>query len=60
MNISLQFTHPQIIQDVDEFVSSSEKIRRNLALHNLPTNVSICTEWVPSEWEPKQLIKSSQ
>ncbi len=28
------------IQDVDEFVSSSEQIRRNVALHHLLTNKS--------------------
>ncbi len=32
-----EFTHPQTIQDVDEFVSSSEQILRNLALHHLIT-----------------------
>ncbi len=40
MKICFKFTHPQAIQDVDEFVSSSEKIWRNLELHNLSTNVS--------------------
>ncbi len=34
------------IQGVDEFVSTSEQIWRNLALrHWIP-----CSEWVPSEW----------
>ncbi len=33
-------THPQFIQDVDEFVSSSEQIWRNLALYHLLTNGS--------------------
>jgi len=33
-----KFTHPQAIQDVDEFVSSSEEIGRNLALHHFLTN----------------------
>uniref|UniRef100_A0A8C2IY86 Uncharacterized protein n=1 Tax=Cyprinus carpio TaxID=7962 RepID=A0A8C2IY86_CYPCA len=32
-----KFTHPQAIQDVNEFVSSSEQICRNLALHHLLT-----------------------
>ncbi len=32
------FTHLQAIQDLDEFVSSSEQIWRNLALHHLLTN----------------------
>ncbi len=35
---SSTFTHPQAIQDVDEFISSWEQIWRNLALHPLPTN----------------------
>ncbi len=34
------FTYPQAIQVVDEFVSTSEQIWRNLALHNLLTNGS--------------------
>ncbi len=51
----------QAIQDVDEFVSSSEQIGWNLALHHLFTNEWIlCSEWVPSDWESKQLIKTSQ
>ncbi len=33
-----KFTHPQAIQDVNEFVSSLEQIWRNLALHHLLTN----------------------
>ncbi len=55
MKISWTFTHPQAIQDVDEFVSLSQKILRNEALHYLLTS-----EWVPSEWESKQLIKTTQ
>ncbi len=49
----------QAIQDVDEFISSSEQIWRNLALNHLLTNGSSYSEWVPSEWESKQLIKTS-
>ncbi len=33
--ISWKYTHPLAIQDVDEFVSSSEQIWRNVALHHL-------------------------
>ncbi len=40
MNISWNCTHPQAIQDIDEFVSSSEQIWRNLALHHLLTSGS--------------------
>ncbi len=35
-----KYTHPQFIQDVDEFVSSSEQIWRNLVLLYLLTNGS--------------------
>ncbi len=41
------FIHSQAIQDVDDFVSSSEQIWKNLALHH-------------TEWESKQLIITSQ
>ncbi len=42
----MKMPHPQAITDVDEFVSSDvEKWE------------IICGEWVPSEWESKQLIK---
>ncbi len=34
------FTHPQAIQNVEDFVSSSEQIWRNVALHHLLTNGS--------------------
>ncbi len=31
----LIYMHPQAMQDIDEFVSSSEQIWRNVALHHL-------------------------
>ncbi len=34
----LKCSHPQVIQDVDEFVSSLEQVWINLALHHLFTN----------------------
>ncbi len=40
MKICWKCTRPQAIPDVDEFVSSSEKFWRNLALHHLLTNGS--------------------
>ncbi len=40
MKICWKLTHPQAIQDVDEFVSSSEQIWRNLTLHHLLTSGS--------------------
>ncbi len=49
---------PQVIQDVDEFVSSSEPIWRNVSLRAL--RWILYNEWVPSEWESKQLIKTLQ
>ncbi len=51
-------THSQAVQDVGEFVSSLEQIWINLALHHLLR--ILCSEWVPSEWESKQLIKTDQ
>ncbi len=35
MKMFLKCTHPQAIQNIDEFVSSSEQIWRNVALHHL-------------------------
>ncbi len=40
MKIYWKCTQPQAIKDIDEVVSSSEKIWRNLALHHLLTNGS--------------------
>ncbi len=37
MKICPQRTHPQVIQYVDEIVSASEQIWKNLALHDLLT-----------------------
>ncbi len=51
-----------------EFVSLSEQIWRNVALRHLFTDEPIhrtftdsllYSEWVPSEWESKQLIKTN-
>ncbi len=50
------FILSQDILDVDKFVSSSEQIWRNVAL----IYCSLCSEWVPSEWEFIQLIQISQ
>ncbi len=51
INICWNCTQPQAIQDVDQFVSSSDLEKFSITLHS---------EWVPSEWESKQLIKTSQ
>ncbi len=50
---------PQAIQNVDEFVSSSEQIWRNLVLHHLLTNGSSAVNGCRQN-EFKQLIKTSQ
>ncbi len=42
----------------NEFVSSWEQIWRNVG--ELAQQWILCSEWVPSEWESKQLIKISQ
>ncbi len=57
MNISLRFT--QAIQDVYKFVSSSEQILK-FSITSIAQQWILCSEWVPSEWESKQLIKTSQ
>ncbi len=49
MVIFCRFTLSQAIQDVDEFVSSSEQILRNVVLCHLITSGSSAVEWVPSE-----------
>ncbi len=44
--------------DVDEFVSSSEEIWRNLALHHLLTNGSSAVNGCRQNERTKQLIKN--
>ncbi len=51
--------HPQVIQDVEEFVSSSERIWRNLTLHHLLTSGSSAVNGCRQN-ESKQLIKTLQ
>ncbi len=50
--------HPQAMQDVDDFVSSSEQIWRNVALHHLLTIGSSAVNGCRQN-ESKQLIKTS-
>ncbi len=57
---SWNFTHSQAFQDVDELVFSSEQIQRNVSISPLAHQKIICSEWVPSGWESKQLTKPSQ
>ncbi len=54
----LNIYSPQAIWDVDEFVSSSDLEKYIITL--LAHQWMLCSEWVPSEWESKQLIKTSQ
>ncbi len=58
MKICWKCAHHQAIQDVDEFVSSSDL--EKCSIPSLSHQWSLCSEWVPSEWESKQLIKASQ
>ncbi len=58
INIFWKYSHPQAIQDVDEFVSSSDL--EKFSIPSLAQQWILCSEWVPSEWESKQLIKTSQ
>ncbi len=54
----LYFTQLQAIQDVDEYVNGTD-----LEKFSIPSQAHqwiFCSEWVPSEWESKQLIKTSQ
>ncbi len=55
MKICWKCTRTQVIQDVDEFVSSSEQIWRNVALHHLltdgPSAVNGCRQnESPNSW----------
>ncbi len=44
--------------NVKEFVSSSDL--EKCSIESLSQQWMLCSEWVPSEWESKQLIKTSQ
>ncbi len=58
----LRLYSPQAIQDVDEFVSSSEEIWRNVAVHHLLTNgsyeVNGCRQnESPNSWQEVSNLK---
>ncbi len=53
-----EHSHPEAIQDVDEFVSSSDLEKCSIKL--LSHQCILCREWVPSEWESKLLIMTSE
>ncbi len=57
MKICCIFTRPQAIQDVDEFVSSSEQIWRNVALHHLLTNGSSAVNGCRQNESPNSWLK---
>ncbi len=46
------------IQDADEVVSSSDF--EKFSITSLAHQWMLCSEWVPSEWESKQLINTAQ
>ncbi len=52
----LKFPQPQTIQGIDELPYLLEQIKINLASYHLLTKFH-CSEWVPSEWESKKVIK---
>ncbi len=52
IQICWKFTHPKAIKDVDELF-----IHQNLKKFGI-LSLALCSEWVPSEWESKQLIKN--
>ncbi len=54
MTITWKYPHPQIIQDVDEFVSSSDLEKCVSA--SVSHQWMLCSEWVPSEWESDKNI----
>ncbi len=61
MKICWKFTHPQAIQDlvfeVCFFICTDLE---KFSISSLDHQWILCSEWVPSEWESKQLIKASQ
>ncbi len=54
MNICWKCPHLQVIQDVDEFVSSSDFEKFSIA--SLAQQWMLFSEWVPSEWESDKNI----
>ncbi len=56
MKICWRFTHPQAIKDVDSFFSIRTDLEK-FSITSLAHQWILCSEWVPSEWESKKLIK---
>ncbi len=57
IKISWKITHPQAIQDIDEFVSSSEQIGRNSILHQLLCNRASSVNGCRRNESPNSLYK---
>ncbi len=57
MNISWKCTRPQAIKDVDEFISSSGQIWRNVALNHLLSNVSPAVNGCRQNESPNSWLK---
>ncbi len=51
----LNINYPQAIQDVDDFSAWTDL--EKFSITSLAHQWILCSEWVPSEWETKQLIK---
>ncbi len=58
MKVCWKCTHPQAIQNVDEFFLIGIDLEK-CNISALTLQWIHCSEWVPSEWELKQLIKKS-
>ncbi len=58
MTICLKFIHPHVFQDVDKFVFLIGIDLEKFSSTSLVHQRILCSEWVPSEWEFKQLIKN--
>ncbi len=58
MKMSCKCSPSEDIRDYDEFVSSSDL--EKCSITSLSQQWLLCSEWVPSEWESKQLMKISQ
>ncbi len=56
MKICFTFTHPQAIQNVDVCFFIWTDLEK-FSITSLAHQWILCSEWVPSEWESKQLIK---
>ncbi len=56
----IYWTFPHLQTTQYEFVSSSKEIWEKNSITSLAHQWILCSDWVPSEWESKQLIKTSK